>query len=51
MLDARLLAQRITSSAKVYHRTNPAAVEAIIAHGFEDRGDFLTRSVRAEGGV
>lgn len=36
---------------RLYHRTDCAAAEAIITGGFADRGDFLTRSLRAEGGV
>jgi hypothetical protein len=36
---------------RLYHRTSAQAVEAILAGGFEDRGDFLTRSVRSDGGV
>lgn len=36
---------------RLYHRTGRSAAEAIVAQGFEDRGDFLTRSVRTEGGV
>jgi hypothetical protein len=36
---------------RLYHRTSAAVAAAILAGGFEDRGDFLTRSVRSEGGV
>jgi hypothetical protein len=33
----------------LYHRTNHP--EVVLASGFEDRGDFLTRSLLPEGGV
>jgi len=36
---------------RLYHRTSAEAAEAILTGAFDDRGDFLTRSVRSEGGV